>query len=214
MRGSDPLILPVGHYVGAYHPTRGAPLAYHTVRIGSRPFRLHTHAELMMWLLAHGPDREATTPRTRARVLEAARSRFPDAEEILDALVAEDVIVEVRPGTEDALGFAMNHRVMPLLFGLWSDRPDHSVRPLGLGTRSAVEVDGFGLDLWRFSGQAGDLWEFCETYARKADRAADSDPSATADDLLSRALHQTQALLARHAVYLDASPDGPGGQDS
>ena len=201
------LVFPLGHYIGAYHPEDGAAASYHTLRIGRQPLRLYAEDELTIWGLAHGGE-DPSRPWTRQDVLDMAEAaEIPDASTLLDELIAEDVIIEVRPGAEDAIDFAEAHRLVPLQFGLGAGAAEGS-RRIGFGEQATVEVDGFGFELWRLAPIANDLWAFCEAYGETlrtggADLSeADTEPEA----LLARALPAVQALLGRHAAYLDVAP--------
>ena len=205
---AEPLIFPLGHYIGAYYPGTDEPLAYHTVRIGRQPIRLGSDAELTLWGLAHGGADEAATPWTRSQVIALAEdAEIPDADELLDELIADDIIVEVHPDSADAIDFAEAHRVMPLLFGLGASGSDSSLRQIGFGAQVAAEVDSFTFELWRYGRLTDNLWSFCTVYGEALRQAVGLSEEETAPErLLSRALHDIQRLLARHAAYLDVSP--------
>lgn len=204
---SPSLVFPLGHYIGAYYPEDGAPLSYHTVRIGRQPIRLHSDDELAIWGLAHGGE-QRDRPWTRQDVLDMAETaEIPDAEQLLDELIHDDIIVEVLPGTEDAIDFAEAHRVVPLQFGLGpGDTP--GLHRIGFGDQAALEVDGFTFELWRLGRLADDLWGFCEAYGESLRTTSPDLPAdeTAAEQLLTRALPEIQTLLGRHAAYLDVSP--------
>jgi hypothetical protein len=205
---SEPLIFPLGHYIGAYHPEDGAPLAYHTIRIGRQPVRLGSDQELVLWGLAHGDPEDVKRPWTRQDVLKLADdAEIPDADELLQELINDDIIVEVRPGTNDAIDFAEAYRVVPMLFGLGPGGTNGSLHRLGLGTQTSIEVDDLTFELWRLGHLTDDLWTFCDLYGEALRRAGGRAEADTApESLLTQVLWDIQPLLGAQAAYLDTSP--------
>jgi hypothetical protein len=94
---ADPLVLPVGHYMGAFHPDVGAPLKYRKLRIGMNIKKLTTEAEFGLWALSHGlPDRLDKTEWTRSTLLSVAKEmEVPEPEAALRELVARGALAEV-----------------------------------------------------------------------------------------------------------------------
>ncbi|HZX03844.1 hypothetical protein [Kribbella sp.] len=194
---STALIFPVGHYLGANHPG-----GEHLVRIGWRQCALGAGDELAVWALAHGvPGRSGEAPWTRTSIEAVAQAggiTRPAA--TIDQLLERDLLIEVTPGTADAVEFARACRIGSLLVG-------SGVQPngdYGLGAVPAnpsAGVDGFAYELWTWGHAFDSLWDACELFASTE---ADSG-EASAQDVLDRVLPATQQLLAGGAAYLDES---------
>src|SRR2546422_6183014 len=73
----DPLIFPMGHYLGASFHAAGTEAEFHVVRVGWDVYKLSGNEQLAVWALAHGlPDaaRQDMAPWTRGAVEAAARA--------------------------------------------------------------------------------------------------------------------------------------------
>jgi hypothetical protein len=205
----DPLVLPVGHPMGPFHPHRDAPPAYWVVRLGWDSPLLPDQATANVWALAHGlsgdGDRE---PWTRRALCAAARDAgVDDPDAVLTGLVERGLAVEIAPGTAEAAEFAATHRVQSLLLGLGElpDSPGHDGIGL-LGMPAVARVPLATYEFWQW----GHLWPtLAEAAAGLAEMATqfpehapeEADPSA----VLDRILRELHSLLAVGAVYLDRS---------
>lgn len=108
------LLFPIGHCIGAYYDLPVSTDHFFQVRVGPDVIRL-TDEQFAIWGLAHGvPDRAPDQPWTRQTVLTAARrAGIAQAEEVLDSLVKDYLLVETTPGTDSAVDFARRHRLIP-----------------------------------------------------------------------------------------------------
>lgn len=207
--GSTPLVLPIGHYVGALYPTPGGPLKYHEIRIGWSTFQL-TESEFHAWALTHGMPEEVTA---RSWTLDDARElsrragrSTPDA---FDEVLRREYAVQVLPGSEESVRFAKDCRLRPLLSGVGNTAAQPLRYGLGLGgTQMVVTVDVLAYQMWTWAGVCDSLWHACQIYAR----AAEAVPQFGPDDqdperVLARALSSVQVLLANGAAYLDEARD-------
>ncbi|MFG1922446.1 hypothetical protein [Cryptosporangium sp. NPDC048952] len=198
---ATPMLLPVGHYLGAFHPGPGQPPSYHVVRAGWEPFRLADETELDVWGFAHGlPDAE---PFTRESLL-AAAAEHPEADAVLDGLLDKGLVVEVVPGTEQAREFAEQHRLQPLLLGLGHTRDDE-LDAIGVpGLVVALRATPSVLEVWEWAHLWPDLWSACEGLAEAARDSGhgETDPAA----VLTFVLDAVQTLVAHGAAYLDHRP--------
>jgi len=200
-----PLVFPVGHFMGPFHPTRGAPARHFIVRVGWDTPKLPDEDHLDVWALAHGlPARIGTTPWTRDAVLAAARDGgIADAETVLDTLVDLGLVAEVTPGTPGAVEFARRHRVQSLLVGLGNLPDDPLLDGIGLpGLPPMVRVEPRVFELWQWAHLWPDLWSACEALA---DAEQETGGTATADPelTLGGALRALRVLVAHNAAYLD-----------
>ncbi len=206
------IILPIGHYVGAYHPGPGEPLAHHTVRIGRTPVRLQSDEEFGLWALCHGLTGDAAS-RTWSRdgvLAAAAESGIADAPRLLQELITEDIVVEVAPDTPDSIDFAKSYRVVPLMFGVGLTGDDPVTAGIGLQGQPAIEVTSFGYELWRFGHRVGNLWDFGRIHGEALAQAAGASREETApEQMLLHIFWELQPLLACNAVYLDFASDHP-----
>jgi hypothetical protein len=205
-RHGDPLIFPMGHYLGVNFPATGADAEFHVVRIGWDIYRLRGDEQMAVWALAHGlPDADGTdvAPWTRGAVEAAARvgGRRNVARAIAE-LLAQDLLIEITPGTQEAIDFARECRTRSLLIGLGNTADD----PLHYGiavTESApvVRVDSFTFELWKWGHACDSVWHACHVMAAAGDPA---DPEQVDPQrVLNRCLGSMQMLLANGAIYLD-----------
>lgn len=204
--GDQPMLLPIGHYIGAFHPAPGAPAEHHTVRVGTAPMRLLSDDELGVWAMAHGLTGEAAVrPWTRAGAIDVAeQAGIDDAAKILDELLADELLAEVVPETEQAVEFAESYRVVPLMFGVAGSVSERR-RAIGLPGVPVVEVDNFSFELWRLGHLAGSLRDYCQLYGEGLRAEAGlSEEHTSLDQMLLKALWELQPLIAHNAVYLDA----------
>jgi hypothetical protein len=209
MAAEEPLVLPVGHPMGPFHPHRDAPPAYWVVRLGWDSPLLPDQATANVWALAHGLSGPGDrVPWTRRAVCAAARDAgVADPDAVLTALVERGLVAEVAPGTAAAAEFAATHRVQSLLLGL-GELPD-SPGLDGIGLLGMPPVARVPLGTYEF-WQWGHLWPtLAEAAAGLAEMAAqypehtpeEADPAA----VLDRVLRELHSLLAVGAVYLDRS---------
>jgi hypothetical protein len=196
-------VLPVGHYLGRHHPQPNAPVRYHKVRLGRDLLRLSDDV-FRLWTLSHGvPDRPGSRPWTREAVLDAAR-QLPDPERGLDTLIGDGLVVEITPGTPDAVRFARDYRVQPLMTGLGNTARDPLRFGIGvLGQPPAVTVDVLGFELWQWGRLDHDLWQVAHRLASVRGRVTDG--SADPERMLTEILRRLPVLLGHNAVYLDRS---------
>jgi hypothetical protein len=205
----EPLVLPVGHPMGPFHPHRNAPPAYWVVRLGWDSPLLPDQATANVWALAHGlsgyGDR---VPWTRRALCAAARQAgVADPDAVLTGLVERGLAVEIAPGTAEAAEFAATHRVQSLLLGL-GELPD-SPGFDGIGLLGMPAVARVPLGTYEF-WQWGHLWPtLAEAAAGLAEMAGQSPEHAPEEAdppaVLDRILRELHSLLAVGAVYLDRS---------
>jgi hypothetical protein len=203
------LVLPLGHYLGRYHPQAHAPARYHKVRLGRSLVRLG-EAAFTVWLLCHGRAEHPGARWTRGDVLDAVRGLWngvrqptPDPERLLDSLIDEGVVAEVTPGTEAAIRFAARHRINPLMTGLGNAATEPHRFGIGpLGGPPAVMVDTLGFEVWQWGRLEPDLWRVANRLVVVEDRVNPAR-KATPEDMLTEVLERLPLLLAHHAAYLD-----------
>jgi hypothetical protein len=202
-----PLIFPIGHYLGASFRPGAVEPDGRILRIGWDIYRLDDDAQLGVWALAHGvPGGTDTAPWTRATTEGAARaSGFADAASVLDELLAKDLLVEITPGTSDAIEFAQVTRLRSLLLGLGNTPDDR--RRYGIGLTAAhptVRVPLFTYELWKWGHACDSLWHAVQIMARAGrDAGSDDQQDIDPEGILTRCLAALQVLIGHGAAYLD-----------
>jgi hypothetical protein len=211
-RVGNPLIFPIGHYLGASFPAAGAEADFRVVRIGWDIYKLRGDEQFAVWALAHGlPHADGEdAPWTRGAVEGAARaSGISNVAGAISELLAQDLLIEVTPGTSDAVDFARACRTRSLLIGRGNSADD----PLSYGISAfealpAAPVDSFTYELWKWAHGCDSLWHACQIIAAAGDPA---DPDQVdPESVLARCLASIQVLIANGALYLDeAREDEP-----
>lgn len=207
MTEPEPLIFPVGHYLGAVH---GAPVTYHRIRVGERSVRLDTTDQVTIWALSHGvPELAGDGPWTRARVERLARDGgIVNPAGVIDRLLADGLLAEVTLGTPAAAEFARRHRLRPLMIGMGNTAEDPQRFRIGYADQPAIEVSRTLYELWQW-GHLFDLWQTCKLFAEvDRDTATPGGPAATAGQLLTGFLPELHLLLSHTAAYLDEADTG------
>ncbi|MGH3657925.1 MAG: hypothetical protein ACRDUA_14815 [Micromonosporaceae bacterium] len=203
----EPLILPVGHYAGAFHHTVGSPGHHHNVMIGAQVLRLDDE-RFAVWLLARGlPDKITTTRWTRRMVeREAVAAGVTDVPQVLAGLMADGLLVETIPGTEHSLDFAESYRLIPLLLGLGNSADEPWLHGIGFFNQPRLAVTSEVYSLWEWSHLDPDLWAACRAHAQTSQRAGLTDPEQVVPErILTGFLGALHPLLTAGAAYLDVA---------
>lgn len=202
---AEPLLLPIGHFFGTFHPTVGSTERYHNVRVGEQIHELDD-ARFAAWALLHGvPDQLGERPWTRTAIREAAASAgVADVDRSLDALLADGFAAEVTPGTDGALTFARGHRLGHRMLGLGNSEEEPWLYTIGFFDQPVVKVTRSVYNLWDWGADADDLWSACETLAGEERRTGGDDPVITDPaQLLTAFLGTVHQLLSASVVYLE-----------
>ena len=202
---STPLVLPIGHYLGAVHPALGAAPTHHLVRVGWESHRLSPGPQLDTWALAHGTGADEGTPWTREALLSAAAAAgIPGAEGELDRLVAAGLVGLV--DLADPAGaerFAAAHRLRPLLVGLGSP-PGDTYELIGIpGLPPSARVRPRTAEVWGWAG----LWPDLASASAALERVATRN-GAPGSRSLAVLLADVQTLVAASAAHLDVAGGG------
>jgi hypothetical protein len=202
---AEPLIVPIGHYVGAYFPTPGSQDHHQQVRIGADVRNLDPE-QFRVWGLAHGLlDRidADSAPWTRSALLAAAaEAGVTGAEQVTEALLADGTLVEVSP--RNASEFARTHRMVPLMLGLGNTPEEPWLYAVGFPDQPIVKMVSVLYDLWEWTHMDNDIWTACHGAGTMATRAGVTDPDQTdPEKLLSGLVESLHTLLGPNAVYLD-----------
>lgn len=204
-----PVVFPVGHYMGPFHPSRNAPARHHIVRVGWETPKLPDEAHVDIWALAHGlPARVDAVRWTRAAIVEAADDAgMPDAAAILDSLAELGLIAEVSPGTPQAREFAESYRLHSLMIGLGNSPQDPVHDGIGFaGMPPVVKVAPRVYEIWQWAHVWPNVWAACEGLAWVAGEADGSDADdADVDQVLDLVLTAMRTLISRNAAYLDVA---------
>jgi hypothetical protein len=204
---AEPLVFPIGHYMGPFYPTQGAPLKHHIVRIGWDTAHLPDDDHFGVWALAHGMrDRIGMTPWTR-RVVErlAAEAEVAQPDRVVDTLLEQGALAEVTPGTDRALAFAHTYRMQSLMVGLGNTPDEPALNGIGLpGVPPVVQVPVREYELWQWGHLGASLWDACELLADVWQQGGATDP-ADIDPArrLDHTLDALRILVACNVAYLD-----------
>lgn len=203
---AEPLIVPIGHYVGVHVPRGDTDSLFHVVRIGWEIYKLEDAGQFAVWALGHGlpePGGDDTAPWTRSALVGAARaSGIPNASDALADLIARDLLIEVTPGTAEAVEFAQVCRTRSLLVGIGNTLEEPHRYAIGPSENApAARVSGFAYELWKWGHACDSLWHACHVFAAAGD-AGDADQSDP-ERVLTRCLAAIQVLIAGGAMYLD-----------
>lgn len=204
---AEPLILPIGHYLGARVPRAGGDADVHLVRVGWDTERLEGNDQLAVWALAHGLPTTGSgeePPWTRSTIEGAARiGGIPNVTTTLFDLISRDLLVEVRPGTPEAVAFAQAYRTRSLLVGLGNTADEPTLYALGASENAppVIKVPIFAYELWTWGHACDSLWHACHVLAAAGDPADPDrrDPRR----VLTRCFSAIRLLLACGAIYLD-----------
>lgn len=200
MNDSEALLFPVGYYLGAFEPEASVDMQ-HWLRLGRTVLTL-PEEHFDVWALVHGfPERPEPWTR-RAVVAVATKDGRPDADPILDRLLDRGLVVEVPPGTDQAVAFARRYRLHPGRIGVGAPPGDPSFEQVGLPGLSPLRVSKEVFDIWQWGDVWPSIWTGCEL---RADAAIDSVDGGSTDPLeqLDVFLAAIRTLLEHNAAYLD-----------
>jgi hypothetical protein len=205
-----PLIVPVGHYLGAQVLAPGADVDHHVVRVGWELYQLEPNEEFAIWALGHGlpgPTNGGAASWTRSALIGAARAaRIPNIDATLTDLIDRDLLIEVTPGTAKAVEFAQVCRTRSLLIGIGNAPDEPSRFEIGVAEDAPTgAVPGFAYELWKWGHAYDSLWHACHAFAAGREASVHSDP----EQMLGQCLAAIQLLLVNGAIYLDEALDDP-----
>lgn len=216
----DPLIFPVGHYLGPFYPVGASTPSHHAVQVGADTVAVDDDNAFAIWALLHGlgsPLRTDTGELATDSPLAWTRSTVVSVAEELGLerpaatiadLLAQDVAVEVQQDTTDVVEFAQLYRIRPLLSGLGNSPDAPGVYGIGMpGSPPAVEVFRYEYELWQWGQANPTLWHACETLSAVWKELGSTDP-VEADPVgrLNRYVGVTLHRLIGHgAAILDAA---------
>lgn len=210
--GTGTLVLPIGHAIGTYYDLPVSMDHFHQVRVGPDAVRL-SDEQFAVWGIAHGsPDQRSPHPWNRRTVIRLARrAGVRTVESVFDSLTQEGLLVTTTPGTDSAVEFARNYRMLPLMLGLGNSAAEPRRYAVGLPGRPLVHMVSALYDLFEWAHMERDLWAACRGAAETARGVGITDPVAGDParllDLLLSAMH---ALLCLNTVHLDTRRAGPG----
>lgn len=203
---SASLMFPVGHCIGAYYDLPASDEHFVQVRVGPDVHRLNDE-RFALWGLTHGtPDRDIEQPWGREAILAAAdRAGYAQAEQVLDSLIADHLIAETTPETDEVVEFARRHRLVPLMLGLGNTAEEPWIYSVGLIGMPIVQMSAMAYDLYEWAHKDANLWVACEGAAATAVRVGIEDQLARDPLAMMNALLGTlHFLLGPNAVYLDS----------
>jgi hypothetical protein len=205
---TDLLVFPVGLLVGTYYDEGDAEGRHHEIRRGGNVHDL-TDTELAAWVAAHGaPDEIADTPWTDTALLRHLHAQnVPRPAPLVDGLLRRKLLVELSPGTDDAVTFAHTHRVVPTMVGLGNSPEAPWLYSIGQLGQERIQVSRPVFELWTWGHLDRDLWHACEELAAlekiAQERAGDSDPAGGPAEILDGFLGTLHGLLNAQAAYIE-----------
>jgi hypothetical protein len=197
------LVFPVGLLVGTYYSRNDAEGHHHEIRSGGKIHEL-TDTELVAWIGAHGaPDELAGVTWTDTELLRhLTAQRVPKPAPLVDGLLDRRLLVELAPGTDDAVTFARTHRVVPTMLGLGNSAEQPWLYSIGQIGRERIQVSRLVFELWAWGHVDGDLWRACEQLAA-LEKATDDSPADGPAEILDGFLTTLHGLLNAQAAYID-----------
>lgn len=158
--------------------------------------------EFAVWLLAHGVD-DQDRP-TRSSLVERAGSLGLDSEHVVERFLRDGLLVAVDPAADDAVGFAEEHQLFPLLQGLGPDPDQPWMQTVGLLNHPVAQVSVAVYDVLMWAQLAPELWTGCNDAAKVAVQAGVTAPEETDPrQVLAGVLGQVHGLLCVRAAYFD-----------
>ena len=153
------LLFPIGHCIGAYYDLPNSDDHFFQVRVGPDIIRLDDE-KFAVWSLALGiPDRPPDQPWNRQTVLTAARrAGIGMAEQVLEGLIKDYLLVETTPGTDSAVDFARRHRLMPLMLGLGNTSEEPRLYSVGMVGMPVVSMSSMAYDPPRSGSGSRTAW--------------------------------------------------------
>lgn len=206
---TEPLVYPVGRYTGVFHPAVGAPAKYHSLSIGRISATMESEQAFAVWAAAHRPLDQAGQLWNRAAVLEAARRLgVDDPEPLVAEFLADGLLVEVAPGTPDAVGFAQAYRVLPLMVSLGNTPDDPLNYGIGLfGMQPVLRAPALVHDVWQWGSAGGSLWDVCMAFAQAGAEAEVADEREHDPEyVLAVFLTALPTLVGVNAACVDEAP--------
>jgi hypothetical protein len=197
------LLIPVGHDLGVLYADSGSGHRQQ-VRVGVEVTELEDR-EFAVWLLAHGTD-EADRPTRETVTRVAAKLGLPVevVEPAIARFLADGLLVAVDPETDEAVEFASEHQLFPLLHGLGPDPEEPWLQTVGMLNQPIAQVSSAMYDVWAWAQLAPELWTACRDAAMVARQVgATNEEETDPRRVLTGVLSQAHGLLAVRAAYFD-----------
>lgn len=211
---SEPLIFPVGHYLGRVYLSQGADLDHHRIRLGHRMERLPDDNDFGVWALLHGlgPEGDSSIRWTRSAVeFLLDGTDLTGANYIIEQLLHRELAVQVSQDSEDVIAFARNHRLRPMLYGTGNTPGELGAFGIGLpGNDPVLKLTLPEFELWQWSPHTNSLWDTMNLLSRAWLSVGLDDPRYT--DPATRMTRDLQALhliISHGAGYLDRATGVP-----
>jgi len=204
-RAAQPLIFPIGHYIGAFYPEVGSQERYHNVMVGAHIVRLGDE-DLAVWLLARGVPEEIEKGSWSRDALQTAATTagVADSAAVIKLLSGQGLLAETVPGSQHSIDFAEAYRLVPLMLGLGNTADEPWLHGIGFFDQPVIKVTNEVYSLWEWAHVDNNLWAACHAHADIAKRAGADDPDETVPErVLTGFLGAVHALLASSAAYLD-----------
>lgn len=210
---TDPLILPIAHYIGEQYNSETKSSTF-DLRGGWGIAEVNP-TERLVWATAHGlPEQLARGKRwTRTALVEAVGPTIGDStSRIIDELLERDILAEVQPGSRQAAEFARGVRLVPLRLGIGNSAEDPTTWRIGSDMDSPmIGVSHTVYNMWTWSHLYKNLWESCQSLANirsKGDKAVPANEGERDPEvILYEVLEGVHTLLASASAYFDVTVD-------
>jgi hypothetical protein len=194
------LLIPVGHDLGVLYPDNG-PEHRQQVRVGGEVVEL-ADREFAVWLLAHGVD-DADRP-TRVSLAERAGALGLEVDGVIERFLVDGLLAAVDPQADDAVEFAREHQLFPLVHGLGPDPEQPWLQTVGMLNQPIAQVSTALYDVWAWTQLAPELWTGCQDAATVARQVGVTSPEETEPrQVLTGVLSEVHGLLCVRAAYVD-----------
>lgn len=202
---AQPLIFPIGQYVGALYHTVGTQDRDQMIMAGGQVVKV-SDDELAIWLLARGvPEEIEKGPWTRTALVETAtQAGIATPAEVVERLSAQGLLAETYPGSQHSIEFAEAYRLIPTMLGLGNSAKEPWLYSIGFFEQPVLSVAPEIYRMWEWAHIDNSLWAACHAYADISKRAGATEPDETIpEQVLAGFLGATHALLTSSAAYLD-----------
>ena len=198
------LLIPVGHDLGVLYSGGGTEQRKQQVRVGVEVAELEDQ-EYAVWLLAHGADNE-DRPNRESLAQRATALGLPGwtVEPAIERFLGDGLMVAVEPAGDNAVEFAQEHQLFPLLHGLGPDPDEPWLHTIGMLNQPIAQVSNAVYDVWAWTQLAPELWSGCQDAAKVAQQVGVTSPEETEPRrVLAGVLGQVHGLLCVRAAYFD-----------
>ncbi|TCC22339.1 hypothetical protein [Kribbella sindirgiensis] len=202
MTSNGELLIPVGHDLGVLYPDSESNQHRQQVRLGVEVMELEDE-DFAVWLLAHGTDGD-DRPTAESLAAQGENLGLHGVRSAIERFRADGLLVAVDPAADEAVEFAREHQLFPLLHGLGPDPEEPWLQSIGLMNQPLVQASTALYDVWAWAQLAPELWTGCQDAAAVAQQVGVTNPEEIEPrQVLTGVLAQIHGLLSVRAAYFD-----------